>query len=131
MGVGSHPVHHLSQGLLGGQSLTQLADLALRRGPHEELDFQCPGHHRLQLGQPPVFPQVFQGFQHKQSLHLGNELLHFPHNMLEGHTGGGKLPDFQCYQHLSGGGGTGIEDVDVDLRVVLLQQNPGLLRTVM
>ena len=125
-----HVVHHFGQGLLHGQRLPQLADLPLRRSAHEQLDLQRSGDHRLQAGQAAVFPQVFQGLQHKHGLHLIDELFHLPHHVLEGRTALGQLPDLQGHQHLAGGGGAGVEHIDVLVGVILLHQHPGLFGAV-
>ena len=129
-GVGGDALHQLIQCLLHGEGLSQLADLTLRGGPAQQLDFQGAGDHRLQLGEPPVFPQVVQRLQHKQGLHLVDELFHLPDHLFKGHAGGGQLLDLQSGQHLAGGGGTGVEYVDIALRLLLLQQDAGLFRAV-
>ena len=103
--VGGDSVHQLAQGLLHRQRLSQLADLPLRGSAHEQLDPQRAGDHRLHPGQPPVFPKIFQGLQHKQRLELIDILLHLPDHPLEGHPGGGQFPDFKGDEHLSPGGG--------------------------
>ena len=84
-GIGGDLIHHFGQRLLDGKGLTVLADFPLGGGAHEQLDLQCPGDYRLELGEPAVFPQVLQALQHKQGLHLVDELLHLGDHPLEGH----------------------------------------------
>ena len=70
--------------------------------------------------------------EHLKRTIVGLSLIHiyFPDHLLEGHPGGRQLPDLQRRQHLSRGGGAGVEHVDVALRFLLFQQDPGLDRAV-
>ena len=99
-------------------------------GTHEQLDTQSAGDQGLNLGEPAVFPQIVQGFQHKISLHLIDIAGHLADHGGEIHARLGQLLDLQGHQHLSRRGGAGVEDVHIGVGVVLQPEAPRLGRRV-
>ena len=79
--VRRHDVRQLGQRLLDGQRLSMLADFSLRGSAHNQLDAQRTGEHGLHLGEPAVFSQIIQIFQHKQGVGVGNGLLGLGHDL--------------------------------------------------
>ena len=124
--IGGHHGDHLAQGLLHGERLAPLTDLALRGGAHEQLDLQRVRHNGLEPGEPAVLAQVVQILQDKEGLHLVDIAGGPADYRFEVLAGRGQLLNLQRGEHLAGGGGAGVEDMHAGLRVLLQVHGPGL-----
>ena len=128
--VRRHDGAQLVQGLLDGQGLSVAHDLPLGGGAHHQLHPQRAGDQGLHPGEPPGLAQHVQVLQHEQGVHLGDAAVHLCHHLPEGHSGGGQLGQSQGDVGLPGGGGAGVEHVDVPVRVLLPEDLGGLPRAV-
>ena len=121
-----HDGHQLVQRLPDGQRLSMAHDLPLGGGPHHQLHPQRPGDQGLHPGEPPRLAQDVQIFQHEQGVHPGNAPLHLRHHLAEGHPRPRQLGQRQGDMGLPGGGGAGVEHMDIPVRMLLPEDLGGL-----